>query len=37
MKTAIAYDIFYIFDGIYCWRPLNFEYLILEMYNKNNL
>ena len=37
MKTAIAYEVFYFVEGIYSWRSLNFECLILEIYNKYNL
>ena len=30
MKITIAHEIFYSFEGIYFWRPLNFECLILK-------
>ena len=37
METTIAYEVFYYFEGIYFWRPANFESLILEIYSKYNL
>ena len=37
MKATIAYEVFYFCEGIYFRRPLNFEWLILEIYSKNNL
>ena len=37
MKTAIAYEVFYFFEGIYHLRPSNFECLALEIYSKYNL
>ena len=30
MKITIAYEVFYVFEGIYFWTALNFECLILE-------
>ena len=30
METVIIYKIFYFFEGIYFWKPLNFECLISE-------
>ena len=36
MKAALANEVFYFFEGIYFRRPLNFEYLILEIYSKQN-
>ena len=37
MEATIAYEVFYFFEGIYFWRPANFESLILEIYSKYNL
>ena len=37
MKTTIGYEIFYIFQGVYFWKPLYFEWLMLERYSKYNL
>ena len=37
MNTAIAYEVFYFFEGIYFGGPLNFECPISEIYIKYNL
>ena len=40
MKTALAYEVLYFFQGIYFWIPLNIECLILEIkqiYTLSNL
>ena len=37
MKTVMIYNVFYFFEGIYFWKPLNFECLISEIYSKCNL
>ena len=37
MKAAVAYEVFYFFEGIYFWKALNFECFTIEIYNKYNL
>ena len=34
MKTVIINEVFYFFEGIYFWKPLNFKYVILEIFSK---
>ena len=34
MTTVIIYEVFYFFEGIYFWKPLNFLFFALEMYSK---